>query len=161
MRKRRDLERNLTLSKSLQSSRTNPKTKTTQSAAGPLTCDKKTLASLIKAEWSDCKKKFITENQHVSVGDLAMAKMRTYSPWPSRIDGITANGRRAKVYFFGSDNEGTVDVSEMVSFDQCYDLIKLILLRKVSKFHKGVLQVERMLNIPPEMSLLKELEALH
>lgn len=154
--KRRSLERNLIKI-------TNPKTKATQSAAaahGPSMCGKKTLTSLINANWSDCKKKFITENQHVSVGNIVMAKMKTYSPWPSRIDGITANGQRAIVYFFGSNNVGTVAVSEIVPLGDCHHLIKLLLLRKVSEFHKGVVQIERLLNIPPEMSLLKELEAL-
>lgn len=103
---------------------------------------------------------FKTANTSICVGELVMAKMKTYSAWPATIENIAKNGKRANVHFFGSNDKGAVDVSEVVPFDQCHDIIRLLLLRKINTFHKAVREIELILNISPEMSFFKEVQTL-
>lgn len=39
-------------------------------------------------------------------------------------------------------------------------VVKLLLLRKTSPFHKAVLEIDALLEIPPELSMLKEVDVL-
>lgn len=89
-----------------------------------------------------------------------MAKMRSYSPWGAQVKGHSKNKKRIHVYFYGTENEGTVDASEIVPFDICEEVIRLLLLRRIGMFHKSILEIERILAVPPELSLLKECESL-
>lgn len=126
-------------------------------------CVVKTLTETINDAWKMCKMDTatVTANIPISVGDLVMARMKTYSAWPARVDGFSKNGKRANVHFFGSNNSGAVEISEIVPFCQCRNVIKLLLLRKLSIFHKGIREIETLMGICSEMSLLKEIEALH
>lgn len=117
----------------------------------------KTLDALIRSAWNQCKKDFNEEPAH---GDIVMAKMTSYSPWPSRIEGFSKNKKRADVYFFGTNNRGSVNTNEIVIFDRCHNLIRLLLLRRFSEFHKSVFEVESLLGIEPNLSLLNPIESI-
>lgn len=124
----------------------------------------KTLNSLINADWNKLKKEFqqqqsispvVIENRHI-----VMAKMNSYSPWGARVEGFNANRKRVHFYFFGTDNRGTVDSTEVIPFQDCHSVIRLLLLRKTSQFHKSIVEVEKILNVPDELSLLNEQNSL-
>lgn len=120
----------------------------------------KSLTVLIRENWAECKRRHKTTHSTLKEDDLIMAKMATYSPWPAKIISFSSNGKRALVYFYGTDNEGTVNVCEITPFVESESVIRLLLLRKINPFHKGIAQIERYMNIPPELSLLKELNAI-
>lgn len=134
--------------------------KTPQSAAISK-CVVSTLNSLINGAWKVCKMSFRAANTPIREDDLVLAKMKSYSPWPARVDGFSKNKKRMNVYFYGTNNTGIVDAVEVVKFEQCHDVIKLLLLRKISEFHKAVREIESILGIRPELSLLKELQQLN
>lgn len=117
----------------------------------------KPLNSLINEAWTKCKNNFKKTNQSIEIGSLVLAKMKGYSSWPARVEDFTKNKKRAKVFFFGSSNCGTVDAIEIVPFEECSDIIRLLLLRKIGEFHRGIVEIERVLGVPPELSLTNEL----
>lgn len=120
----------------------------------------KSLNCHINDAWRSSKKIFLDSKRSVQVNDIIMAKMKTYSAWPGRLSSFTKNNKRASVHFFGTNNIGSVDVIEIVPFELCHDVIKLLLLRKMGQFHKAVLETEAILKVPDNLSLLKEVEAL-
>lgn len=119
------------------------------------------LSSLITSAWTKCKRDFKTTSQTLNLGDIVMAKMATFSPWPSRIESFTqSKKKRANVFFFGDGRHGIVDVAEIVPFADCHEMIRIIAIRKVSAFHKGVSEVESLFGIPSELSLLNPVSSI-
>lgn len=119
------------------------------------------LHSLISSEWTKCKRNFKTTDKNVKIGDIVMAKMATFNAWPSRIvDFTTSKKKKANVYFFGDGRNGLVELAEIIPFTDCHELIRLIATRKVSTFHKGIAEVERLLGVPAELSLLNPVSSL-
>lgn len=116
----------------------------------------KSLTALINQSWKKSKIDFKASGRSIDVGNLVMAKMATYSAWPARIDGFTKNKKRAQVFFFGTNNVGSVNTNEIVCFSECYSVIRLLLLRKIGPFHKGIVEIEAIQGIPSELSLTKE-----
>lgn len=110
-----------------------------------------TLNSLIDSSWRQCK----SIQQQLDVEMIVMAKMRTFSPWPARILEINHTKKRAKVYFFGSNNEGSVDMKEIVEFKKAAQTVRFLLIRNDLIFVRAVKEVERILGIPDHLSLLK------
>lgn len=133
-------------------------TNRTESRAKPIIV--KTLNVLIAESWTKCKRDFKASAQSINAGDFVMAKMSTYSPWPARVNGFSSNRKRANVFFFGESNTGQVNVSEITPFTECTDVIRLLLLRKLSTFHKAIAELESTLQIPPHLSLLKDINAI-
>lgn len=120
----------------------------------------KTLNSLINASWRTCKKDFAASGQCLQIQDLVLAKMRGYQPWGAQITSFSKNKKRAIVHFFGTNNGNSVDVSEITAFSHSQDVIRLLLLRKFGTFHKSILEIETILKVPAELSLLKEREKI-
>lgn len=115
----------------------------------------KSLTALINQSWRKCKNDS-KPSGHPSLNSIVMAKMATYCPWPARVEGFTKNNKRAYVFFFGTNNVGSVLVNEMVNFTECHSIIRLLLLRKLCPFHKGIVEVEAIQGVPPELSLTRE-----
>lgn len=120
----------------------------------------RSLGSIITSAWNKCKKEFKSSNQSLEAGSIVMAKMATFSPWPARITDFMKTGKRVTVYFYGDHTSGSINVNEIVPFVECSEVVKLLLLRKTGPFHKAVLEIETLLEIPPELSMLKEVGAL-
>lgn len=112
----------------------------------------KTLTSLINDAWKSCKKNFSDSKQSVEINDLVLARMETYSAWPGKLSSFAKNNKRATVHFFRTNNSGSVDVCEIVQFEQCYDAIRLLLLRKVGPFHKAKREIEKFLEVLDNVS---------
>lgn len=117
-----------------------------------------TLNSIIGIEWKRCKGEF--GHNKIEIGDIVLAKMSGYSPWPSRIEDFSKNRKRINVYFFGTNNRGSVNATEVVAFEHCFNLIRYLSFRKFSEFHKSVIEVETLLGIESHLSLLKECQAI-
>lgn len=94
----------------------------------------------------------LLEGQHV------IAKMKSYCPWPARILAFNANKKRAKVHFYGTQQEGTVDSKDIALFNDASKVIRLLLLRKntLDSFEKGIREVELENSIPIELSITQE-----
>lgn len=120
----------------------------------------KTLTQLINEEWRRCKRTFKEKKIIFKVDTVVMAQMKGYSPWPSLVSDINKNGKRVKVFFFGTSNTGTVDSSEIVPMEQCSEIIRLLLLRKTIDFAKGVREAELSLGIPVEKSAVKSTQEI-
>lgn len=86
--------------------------------------------------------------------DLVMAKMKSFCPWPARI--IRVKGKRTDVFFFGTNQTGTVDTNQIRLFCDCSQEIKRLLLRHNLSFIKAVKEVEVILKIPDNLSILNE-----
>lgn len=120
----------------------------------------RTLDFFINSSWNQCKKVFRASNQSLYIDDLVMAKMKSYSPWAGRITGYTKDKRRAYIEFFGTHDTGSVEIGEIVAFSACHETIRLLLLRKTSDFHKSIIEIESIMGVSEEMSLLIEHSAL-
>lgn len=96
--------------------------------------------------WTFLKKEFSVQPFK---GLCCLAKMRTYSPWPSVVTETV--GDRVKVYFFGDGTTGTVQKKEVVPFDKCVVLIKKYL--GVDGYSRAVRELEISINIPHSSSI--------
>lgn len=120
----------------------------------------KTLNNLINDAWKVCKRDYLALNKQPEIGDIVMAKMKSYSAWPDRVHGFTKDKKRVQIYFFGTHYTGSVDAKETVAFHHSESVIRLLLLRMVGPFHKGISEIEAILGISHEHSLLRERNAL-
>lgn len=111
-----------------------------------------TLQSLIDSSWKNCKKM----PRNIETNTVVMAKMKTYCPWPSRIIELNKTRQKAKVYFFGTQNEGVVDIKDIVEFLNAKETVRLLLLRNEPNFTNGVHTIEMILEIPDEFSFFKK-----
>lgn len=116
----------------------------------------KTLTVMINDAWTKSKREFKLSGLRAEQNRIVMAKMSGYSAWPGRIVDFTKNGKRAHIYFFGSNNNGSVSITEIVPFEQCHEVTRLLLLRKMGQFYRSVIEVERFLGIPDELSITRE-----
>lgn len=113
----------------------------------------KTLAELSNDAWKRCKKHTKSQQIIFQIDQYVMAKMMSFSPWPAKITGFTKNRKKAYVYFFGTNNSGSVEINEITSFHDAEEVIRMQLLRHLSHFAKGIKEVETELGIPVELSI--------
>lgn len=87
--------------------------------------------------------------------DVILAKQKYSTPWPARILDIRKD--RIFVYFFGDKRTGYVSSSELYDYVKSIRALKsyLSLAKKIpSGFLAGVREVEILMNIPQEDSVL-------
>lgn len=123
-----------------------------------LTNAPKSLNTLINTAWRKCKSE--SKNELV-IGQIIIAKMKGYSPWPGTVTKFTSNGKRTQILFFGTHETGTVDTNEVVRFELANDVIALLLLRplyssRLNSFCKGIREAECVLGITDENSITRE-----
>lgn len=116
-------------------------------------CSEKSLAELANDAWKRCK--IQNKNKSLDVDEYVLAKMKSYSPWPAKITGFTKNRKKAYVYFYGTHNSGSVEVNEIAAFQDAGEVIRMLLPRHLICFEKGVVEIERELGIPDELSITK------
>lgn len=91
----------------------------------------------VQTIFNQCKKNVVGK---VQVGQLVLAKMRSYSPWPARVMEII--GKRANVFFFGTNQHGIVNVSDCVSAELCGQLVLKLLGSSNRKYARAVREME-------------------
>lgn len=119
-----------------------------------------TLTSAINNSFQIALKEYQKGKKEFVIGQFVLAKMRGYMPWPARISHFTKDKSRVSCYFYGTNNNGSVNVKEMVPFGDGFSTIRLIKLRHVKYFEKGVKEVELEHGIPEYLSSLRETEAI-
>lgn len=123
-----------------------------------------TLQSIIDSTFKQQLQKFRETGKQLEIGDSVLAQMSGYGPWPSCIEGFTKNKQRIKCYFYGSHDRGSVDTTKVIPFDDAFDTIRLINLRKkigyLKQFVKGINELEIAHGVPEHLSSLRELESL-
>lgn len=92
------------------------------------------------------------------VNDIVLAKQAYSQPWPAQIVKIAKN--RILVYFFGDRREGFVASQEIYDFRKSTEALKPIIKskqRKVDGYLAGVREIEFLLGIPCEQSILNQI----
>lgn len=113
----------------------------------------KTVAELANDSWKRCKSHNKSKQLNLKVGQYVMSKMKSYSPWPSRLTGFTKNRKKAYVYFYGTHNTGSVEVGDITLFEDSEEVIRMHLIRNLDLFAKGVKEIEMEIGIPDELSI--------
>lgn len=114
---------------------------------------------LIELSWRKCKGDNI--NDKLQEGQIVLAKMKGWTPWPSMIEKLTTNRKRAQVLFFGTNQTGSVEVKECVRMEKSNEVIRLLLMRSLDFFRRGVLEAEGILDIDEDNSITREQYALN
>lgn len=91
----------------------------------------------IQSIFNRCKRENVGR---VNIGQLVLAKMKSYSPWPARVMGITS--KRANVFFFGTNQHGDVNVSDCVAAEFCGELVLRLLNSSNRKYVRAVREME-------------------
>lgn len=82
--------------------------------------------------------------------------MKGFCAWPARVDGFSQNGRRLNCFFYGTHNTGSVNTNQTIPFEKSFGIIRLINLRKPQDFAKGVREIEVIMGVPAELSVVRE-----
>lgn len=90
-----------------------------------------------------------------TINAVIISKMRTHSPWPSKL--VKINGKQALVYFFGTGEHGEVKLDEIILFEDGLYLLKLYALKKIPGYRRAVREAEVFLSIPSNKSILNNL----
>lgn len=94
-------------------------------------------------------------------GNLILAKMKGYDPWPARI--IELNKCNMKCYFYGANNTGSVGRKHVIPFADAFETVRLICVgrkRHHIEFVKGIREIEILCGIPKQRSCLREFESI-
>lgn len=102
--------------------------------------------------WAAAKRR---RQQIPAINSLVLAKMKKYSPWPSKL--LSIEGKRAYVYFFGSNNHGHVDKDEIADFHDNELMVLKLATMKITDYKKAVREAEIFGNIPWCLSVLNRL----
>lgn len=83
--------------------------------------------------------------------------MRTYCAWPAKI--IAIKGKRTEVFFFGTNQTGTVDTKDVALFVDKHEEVRRLLLLKRNDptYIKSVKEIEGVLGIPEAHSIFNTL----
>lgn len=120
----------------------------------------RSIASAINSTFKNSLEEFEKSNVQLNIGDLILAKMSGFAPWPAKITSFTKDKRRAICYFFGSHNNGPVGVKQIIPFKDGFDTIRLVKMRHLTHFEKGISEIEIEHGIPKDLSSLREIDAI-
>lgn len=116
----------------------------------------RTIKSAITNTFKNSLKEFEKTKHQLQIGDLVLAKMSGFEPWPGKITSFSKDKRMAKCFFYGSHDNGPVGVRQIIPFKDGLDTIRLVKLRHLVNFEKGIREIEFKLGVPESMSSLRE-----
>lgn len=117
-----------------------------------------TLGNFVETAFKEQLRIYHNDGKQLEIGDLILARMKGFSPWPGRCTGFTNKNKMIKCYFFGTHNIGLVGAKNAIPFMNSFEIVRLISLTKPCMFAKGVREIEIECKIPEQYSCLKELE---
>lgn len=99
---------------------------------------------------------FIKLNEF-KVNSIVLAKQKYSQPWPARIVKIAKE--KVQVYFFGDKREGFVASQEIYDFRKSTEALIPVLKSKNQKrgYLAGIREIEMLLNVPQEQSILHQI----
>lgn len=118
------------------------------------------LKDLIDAEFVKELQKFIESKQQLQIGDLVMARMKGYSPWPSRVENFSSNTKIVTCFFFGTHNYGPVGSKNIIPFILASETARLVCLCPPNAYIKAVKEIEYKSGVPDELSCLNTLKSI-
>lgn len=136
---------------SLRQKKAKPETKTIEHKPKPSLALVKSVSSSYNSLWNMAKK----NRSLPQANTIVLAKMKSFSPWPSKL--VSINGVKAFVYFFGTNNHGTVLFKEVVPFNETSSVIRILATMKIQHFKKAIREAEIFIGIPSELSILNEI----
>lgn len=104
--------------------------------------------------WTAAKKQSKSSAVPLKVGQVVLARMRTYRPWPAKI----LNDEKKTVFwvrFYGKETEGSVPKIECVLFQDALECVQEYLKIPVDDYGRAVREAEINLGIPYHASLLR------
>lgn len=89
----------------------------------------------------------------VSVGDILLARQKYSVAWPSKV--IAVRAESVDVYFFGDGRTGCVKRNELSQIHNSTEVILQNLRRNVSGYSKGIVELERIMSVPDNLSVFR------
>lgn len=100
----------------------------------------------IAALFNICKQNNSTD---LVVGQLVLAKMQTYSPWPSKI--MEIRDKKVTVFFFGTNNHGSVKKVDCIPIQFCGPVILRLMETKQANLSKAIEEMKVMLHLAQQL----------
>lgn len=119
-----------------------------------------TINQFITSSFENQLQHFHNGGTGLKIGDIIIARMRGYSPWPAKIEKFSANKKSFNCYFYGTHNSGPISTKNAIPFADAYPTIRLICLKSPPCFIKGIKEIETEYGIPSELSCLREINSI-
>lgn len=84
-------------------------------------------------------------NTEILIGQLVLAKMQTYSPWPAKV--MEVHNKKAVVFFFGTNNHGTVKIIDCIPIQFCGPVILRLFESKQANLRKAIEEMKVILHL--------------
>lgn len=94
----------------------------------------------------------------IEIGHLVLAKMHTYSPWPAKV--MEVDGKKAKVFFFGTSNHGTVNTRDCLPIHLCSPVIARLKESKQSNLTKALSEMDLIIRLAEPAGTSKYIQLL-
>lgn len=88
----------------------------------------------------------------VEVGQNVLAKQRYSVPWPAKV--LAIRSKAVDVYFYGDGRTGPVKRDDLFSIPNSRHVILECLRKKIPNYMKGIIELERVSNVPDRMSII-------
>lgn len=97
-----------------------------------------------------------TPCDQVVIGQVILCKMRGYCEWPAKVTGFDST--LICIEFYGDHTTHKSTLCNCFKFEQSHEIIIANLKsKKTPLYKKSVLEAERELNIPPELSIINKI----
>lgn len=123
------------------------KKKKTKAPTSNAICEKHEMTA--ERLWVVLKKE---NTRKIEINMYCLVKMRTFSPWPSKV--LESDAKTTKVYFFGDGTTGKIPTNEVVPVKKCAVLMKKLFHRY--GYIRAVREMEIYLGIPQHASITKD-----
>lgn len=96
----------------------------------------------IGALFNICKR---SHNNDLVIGQLVLAKMQTYSPWPAKV--MEIKDKKVIVFFFGTNNHDTVKKVDCIPIQFCGPVILQLFESKQANLQKAIAEMKLILQL--------------
>lgn len=89
----------------------------------------------------------------IQIGQFVLARQKHSVPWPSKV--LSIGPKYADVHFYGDGRHGPVKREEISLISKSKDVILNCLRRNIPNYLKGIIELERVTNVPDNLSITK------